>query len=125
MSGWVSGGVTITREMVVDKVHALFGPADREAVLGVLDEGDDSPRVQMAILKLAGGSVDEVLKRVLEARTDYRDVLGAAEYPRGMRTSLAMRKVLPQSEHDRISRMDRDEYLAWLGVTPPDDGAAS
>ena len=124
MEDWVSGGVTITREMVAKKVNALFGPADREAVLGVLEEGEDSPRVRMAILKLAGGSVDQVLKWVLEARTDYRDVLAAAEYPRAMRTSLDMRDILPESEHDRIRRLDRDEYLAWLGAPRRDEAPA-
>lgn len=122
MSDWVSGGVEITRAMVVEKVHALFGPADREAVLGILADGGDSPRVQMAILKLAGGSVDEVLKWVIQARTDYRDVLAAAEYPRATRTSSEMRDILAESERDRIRRLDRDDYLAWLGAVPPDQG---
>ena len=120
---WVSGGVRITREMVVAKVRALFAPADQEAVLSILDDSTGrSPRVMMGILKLAGGSVDAVLEYALEARTDYRDVLGAAEYPRQGRAWAEWER-LPEPERDRLRREDRDEYLAWLETAPPREPA--
>ena len=48
---WVSGGVRITREMVVEKVRAMFVAADQEAVLSILDDSTGrAPRVMMGIL---------------------------------------------------------------------------
>jgi hypothetical protein len=117
----VSGGVRITREMVVAKVRALFPPADWDAVLAVLDEAVLEPpgwRVQMAILRLADGSVDALLAWALEARTDWRDVLVAGEYPREGRAWEVGFGTLPEAERDRIRLEDRDEYLRWLGVEP-------
>jgi hypothetical protein len=118
---WVSGGVRITREMVVEKVHALFPPAGWDAVLAVLDEAVLEPpgwRVQMAILRLSDGSVDALLAWALEARRDWRDVLGAAEYPREGRAWSAGWDRLSEAERDRIRLEDRDEYLRWLGAAP-------
>lgn len=122
----VSGGVRITPEMVVARVRALFAPADQDAVLAVLDEctrGEPSPRVQMSVLKLAGGSVDRVLAHAAEARSDFRDTLSWAEYPRQSRLGVAEWLQLSEAERERIGREDRDEYLAWLGDVAAGAGA--
>lgn len=117
MGDRVSGGVPITRERVIEKVRAQFGPAERDAVLALLDDSgpETTPRIQMAILKLADGSVDGVRMQAAQARLDWRDVLAGAEYPRQIGIDVSTWETLPRSERERIRDADRDEYLAWLG----------
>jgi hypothetical protein len=124
-SDWVSGGVEITRERVDAKVCALFAPADRETVLAILDESlpHAPPRVMMAVLMLSGGSMDDLLAAVLEARQDFRDVLCAAEYPRQTRVGWAAWEQLSADDKDRIRGEDRDAYLAWLAAAPAEGTA--
>ena len=54
--------------------------------LAILDEyqsdGASPTRVQLAVLKLAAGRLDELRREIETARRDYRDVLAPAEYPR-------------------------------------------
>ena len=58
-----------------------------DAVLGVLNEhGTEKwerglPRVYLVTLKLASGNLEKLKDAVRMAKSDYRDVLAAAEYP--------------------------------------------
>ena len=62
-----------------------FGEAHLTLVLSLLDEISKtekrSARVSLAVLKLAAGSMDRLLDSVQLAASDYRDVIGPAEYP--------------------------------------------
>jgi hypothetical protein len=68
----------------------------------------EKDRVQLAILKLADGSIDELLIQIQTAKLDYRDVLSLAEYP-SYRWS--------EKDESKIQKMYRDDwqqYSDWL-----------
>jgi hypothetical protein len=71
-------------------------------------------RVQLDILKLSGTSREDVRKWVEVAKTDYRDVLAAAEYPTELVSpSWGMGK----DECTKIRAQDKEQYENWLGTT--------
>lgn len=100
----------------------MFPESDaRDEVVDIMDqygraefhkEGD---RVRMAILKLAGKSPERVRYYTLMACRDYRDVLGAAEYPKQMGYYPWLKN---DPEHlARITKEDLEEYRDWyLGL---------
>jgi hypothetical protein len=101
--------------------------ADRTRVWQALDkypsadEGDSTEegraRVQLAILKLAAGSIAAVEDGVEVAVNDFRDVLAAAEYPEEFTATWAVRPRLSSEEHARLEEIrerDRQNYVKWL-----------
>ncbi|MFL5383481.1 MAG: hypothetical protein ACJ8GN_13260 [Longimicrobiaceae bacterium] len=91
----------------------------REALAryGVEAYEQEPERVRLAILKLAGGDVDQVISLVAAAKRDFRDVLLWAEYPEEARASWARGSNLTQAESDRLEalrRRDRQQYEDWL-----------
>jgi|SRR5271169_2725829 len=71
------------------------------------------PRVQLAALKLAQGSVEKLRPLVEDARRDYRDVLVWAEYPSYHKIGFRARE-LPIKEQRRIIDSDWKQYEGWL-----------
>lgn len=75
-----------TREDVLAALRLAF-PTGAEAALAELDRYGEKPhenereRVQLAILRLAAGDAAKLAKFVAAPKTDYRDVLVAAEHP--------------------------------------------
>lgn len=70
----------------------------------------EQARVQLAVLKLCGGTLDGVEKYVRAAKADYRDVLGWAEYPNQVRSRRA-----PDDPGRRILiAKDAAQYRSWL-----------
>ena len=65
-----------------------FGVVQVFKVLSILSEygkqdwNEPSPRVQLAILKLANGDIIKLSEQTKTAIEDFRDVLAEAEYPR-------------------------------------------
>ena len=89
-----------------------FGHDDAESVLATLSRSEGSPRVQLAILKLADRNL-EVLEEVERlAAQDFRDALAAAEYPRYTR-ELGFSKA-PQSLLKDVIESDWKQYREWL-----------
>jgi hypothetical protein len=108
-----------SRELVIQKVEALFPAERRDAVLDALDRyAGDAPegraRVQLAILKASNGDHEQLREWVDVAQRDFRDVLAAAEYPGQMALGFTGMSALPATERDRIVRQDREQWLAWL-----------
>lgn len=68
-------------------------------------------RVRLDILKLAGSSIEAVETWVNVAKTDYRDVLAAAEYPSQLRSPTWK---LTEEDLSRIALIDRKQYTDWL-----------
>ena len=68
-------------------------------------------RVRVAALKLAAGSLEALRSHVKVAKSDYRDVLAAAEYPAYM--SVAFRSHPPADGEMRIST-DWEQYREWF-----------
>jgi len=69
---------------VVRAIARSFPHSKRTAALKVLQayrECQETERVQLAILILSNGNLDELRRMVNVASIDYRDVLAWAEYP--------------------------------------------
>lgn len=107
-----------SRELVAGKVKRCFPNDDHEKIMAVLDlygtelYEQERERVQIAILKLSGGDVEELRENVRMAKSDFRDVLAYAEYPEEMRKDTW--QMTDNVEVGRIRERDRGQYLAWL-----------
>lgn len=115
--------MTASRAIVRKKVWQYW-PGDVDHMMAILDRFGDSStvksgraRVQLAVLKLANGSLQALKDYVDLAIQDYRDVLASAEYPRQIIAShLATKDLSPlqQKELETIRILDREQYLTWL-----------
>ena len=110
---------TSTRADVERIVRRDF-PADREAeILALLNEYGtpdwhrEPDRVHLAILKLSAGSIEHLRYQVEIAKSDYRDVLGPAEYPGYMKRMFRIDS-LSSDEQQRIIDADWKQYQDWL-----------
>ena len=94
---------------VLQGVAVSFRQADRLEAVRLLAryQGRERPRVQLAILALAEGDMDDVRKLVQVAREDYRDVLYWAEYPEESDTG--------------VSRQDMARRYERMGAPIPRD----
>jgi uncharacterized protein (UPF0335 family) len=95
-------------------------PADRASeVLALLDGygtedwHSEPDRVHLAVLKFAAGSIERLRSEIENAKCDYRDVLGEAEYPGYMKRLFRIGK-LPADERQRIVEADWRQYQDWL-----------
>lgn len=70
-------------------------------------------RVRLAALKLANGDVSELRRHITVAKTDYRDVLAAAEYPAAVRQWLPTNKQPPNDEQKTFDA-DWEQYRRWF-----------
>jgi hypothetical protein len=89
--------------------------ADVLAVLdcyGTSDWQRERDRVQLAVLKLANGDFDALRQHTDVACSDYRDVLGAAEYPAYSRHG--WRTPFERGERAKTFEADWNQYQAWL-----------
>ena len=68
-------------------------------------------RVRLAVLKLAGTSLEKIREQVDMAKRDYRDVLAMAEYPVEL-VNPTWRQ--PQDQVEGIRRQDFRQYHDWL-----------
>ena len=69
------------------------------------------PRVQLAILKVAGSSLEKVKEWTAIAKQDYRDVLASAEYPEAL---VSPTWQLPPSKCNAIETRDSEQYRRWI-----------
>ena len=104
----------------VERVVRRDFPADEYAtVMAILSEygtekrHQECTRVQLAALKLANGSVQKLRAWIREAKLDFRDVVGPAEYPAYNQRRVLLRD-LPAEEKSRIVDSDWRQYLEWL-----------
>lgn len=71
-------------------------------------------RVHAAVLKLADGDLRELERQLAVADVDFRDVIGAAEYPSQMKLGfVGMERVGPQRLQE-LRDADWQDYSAWL-----------
>ena len=101
----------------VERVVRRDFPANMfSEMLGILDQYGtedyhrEKERVQLAVLKLAGGSQERLRRAIEEAKCDYRDVLAPAEYPDYPWDAAK----LPEKEQRRIIDGDWKQYSDWL-----------
>jgi hypothetical protein len=100
-------------------VRRDFPPHATVEVLAALDEYGtedfqrEKERVQLAVLKLAGGSREKLRYEIEGAKCDYRDVLGPAEYP-GYTKKMFRIDRLSEAEKKRLVDADWKQYQDWL-----------
>jgi len=103
-----------SRDEVVAAIQATFLKSSRARVLELLDSyGVESyererERVQLAILKLSGGSEEKLREFVAVAKRDYRDVLFWAENPDEARLDTPEKR-------ERVRKM-----FEKFGIKPPE-----
>jgi hypothetical protein len=111
---------SVTRDDVLRIVRRDFSEQDRQVVLDLLAEygieswETEADRVHLAILKLGNGSVEKVRRYVRIAKSDFRDVLGPAEYRRFYDLLPDGDSRLTRKELRRIKEDDWEDYSRWL-----------
>jgi hypothetical protein len=106
----------VSREDVERVVRRDFPTGSFSEVLAILDGygledyHQEKARVQLAVLKLADGSLEKLRREIEEAKCDFRDVLSAAEYPAYPWDA----HKLPPQEQKRIIDSDWKQYAGWL-----------
>ena len=104
-----------SRDEVVAAIQVTFPESARARVLDLLDKyGVESyererERVQLAILKLSGGSEEKLREFLAVAKRDYRDVLFWVENPEESRLDTPEKRA-------RVRKM-----FEKFGIKPPDD----
>ena len=107
----------VTPEDVERIVRRDYASADSAAAMALLERyGEESwhreiDRVRLAALKLAAGDLARLSAQVDSACGDYRDVLGAAEFPRYLDR---YDKNLDDEHKREIIDADWKEYQQWL-----------
>jgi hypothetical protein len=107
-------------QVVLSKIEQYWSEKDPSLILKILHRyGEEeyereSPRFQLAIIKLSAGDLNRLEKHVDLAKKDYRDVLAFAEYPEEMRMGFLGMRELSEEEAKAIRQRDREQYLAWL-----------
>jgi len=108
---------TVTDADIDRLVRRDYAPDQVVEVLGLLEEysSHEAARVRAAVLKLAAGSVDQLLTRLQVALIDYRDVLAPAEYPEYLRHSYAEIQQLSEADLQKLYDQDWQQYQSWFG----------
>lgn len=90
--------------------------ADEEAaqILAVFDEFGmkGSPRICLAILKLAAGDITWIQPLIDESRRDFRDVILPAEYPSYLER--AFLKKVSEGAAESMIEADWQQYKQWF-----------
>jgi ribosomal protein L12E/L44/L45/RPP1/RPP2 len=77
---------------------------------GVEKHEPEPERVRLAILKLSGNDMNEIIKTTKSAKVDFRDVLAWAEYPRQSK-----KRPMPEGPNkQKLIEADREEYEQWV-----------
>jgi hypothetical protein len=107
---------SVSRSDVERIVQRDFLSEDFATVMALLDEygtrshETEKDRVQLAMLKNAAGSIDELLIQIQTAKMDYRDVVSWAEYPSYRWDEKDEAKL------QKIYREDWQQYSDWLNT---------
>jgi|ERR1041384_831282 hypothetical protein len=106
------------REVVEAKVKSLF---PNSASAEIPQSLDDVPhfnwsleRIQLAILKLSNGDLNQLHYYLALAKNDFHKVIRLAEYPEASRIGLLNVVKLPDAEQERIFNQDLRQYIDWL-----------
>lgn len=111
---------TVTANDVERIVGRDFAPEQFAPVMDILNEYGsknwhcECPRVQLAVLKLASGKIEDLRRYIEAAKSDYRDVLASAEYPAYFQHGT----FASEAERENIIETDWHQYEAWLNRNP-------
>ncbi len=110
---------SVTAADVERVVRREFAPDQVSSVLAMLNEYGaeewqrEPDRVRLAVLKLAKRNLQQVRYWLEQAKGDYRDVLGPAEYPLYGKKWGRMDR-LSEEEQKKIVHSDWLQYERWL-----------
>lgn len=108
-----------TREQVVEIAATLFRE-NVEQVLPELDQYGVEPhhaereRVHLALLRLSDGDRSRLTEQLAIAKTDFREVLVAAEIPLSWTQWRNPAVSLDEAQRWRLAEYDLMQYLEWL-----------
>ncbi len=97
-----------------------FAAEERTLVQNILAKYGTKPhhverdRVRLCVLKLARGDLRKLERQITVASTDFRDVVGAAEYPRQLSVGFSGFDRMNAAERALIEEDDRQQYSDWL-----------
>jgi hypothetical protein len=80
---------------------------------GAEDWQREADRVRLAVLKLANRDLQQLRNWLEQAKHDYRDVLGPAEYPLYGRKWFHMDRI-SEEDQEKIIQSDWAQYERWL-----------
>jgi hypothetical protein len=109
----------VTAADVERVVRRDFPPEQVRSVLTVLNEYGaeewqrEPDRVRLAVLKLANRDLQQLRYWVEQAKCDFRDVLGPAEYPLYGKKWGRMDRAT-EEEQEKIINADWAQYEHWL-----------
>jgi hypothetical protein len=109
----------VTHADVERVIRRDFLPDQFDSVMSVLAEyGGETwhrelHRLQLAVLKLAAGSLEGLRREIEAAKCDYRDVLSYAEFPAYMNKTFRISQ-LPADEQRKIIDADWRQYETWF-----------
>jgi len=96
-------------------ISARFGNSEHlEAVLALFAsyDGPEPDRVKLGILKAADCDIQKIHKYFGMAKSDWRDLLCEAEYPRSARR-FGLKERSPE-KYQRLLAKEQEEYESWL-----------
>jgi hypothetical protein len=124
----------VTRSDVERVVRRDFPPEVVDRVLSLLESYGpekwhmERNRVHLACLKLVHDDLQSLQRQISVAKFDYRDVVGAAEYPEVFKIGFVGMEKLNASDPsalEELYRRDWEQYQSWLGTRGADvDGEA-
>jgi hypothetical protein len=94
---------------VTDRVFSML------AEYGTKPHHVERTRVRAAALKLANGDLLELQRQLAVANSDYRDIIGAAEYPSQMKLGFVSMERLAPEKLQELREIDWRDYSGWLG----------
>ena len=109
------------REVVVRKVKALFPNEDHTKILSLLDTDLPSfwgtERLQLDILKLSNGNLDQLQHYIGVAKSEHRmKVIELAEHPESSRFDVNDKNLF-WGEHKQLIEKDFQQYLKSLKLS--------
>lgn len=116
----------VTTSAVNRIVSRDYAPEEHPMVMAVLEKYGPKPhhverdRVRLCALKLASGDLRELDRHINVACTDFRDVVGAAEYPEQLRLGFRGFDQIDVAKRAEIEDRDRQQFLTWLERQIPD-----
>jgi hypothetical protein len=109
----------VTRADVERVVRRDFSAGTFSEVLAILEEYGsadyhrEKDRVHLAVLKIAGGSLEKIRREIEGAKCDYRGTLLSSEYPGYGKKMFRIDKAT-EEERQRVIDADWKQYQDWL-----------
>jgi hypothetical protein len=113
--------------LVNAKIDQTFSPQDRDIAKELLinECGRNLPfkaeatpqsleQIRLAVVKLANGNLDDLRRHVQTVKSDWRDVIVAAETPEFMRIGVVEYDRLDEQSRAALRARDHKQYLDWL-----------